>query len=231
MKIYARQIPPEHQKSPVFHPGMFPEDIAVYGNRDYNEHCPPVFNRVYDALYNATLLDAWEDVNRGEYWHSWKQALNEIIPPEGRGEYTREERKHKIPDILYRYYNARSAEENRIICELIEIVTGEPWQTTTIRGCCQGDWQYICYPVNKWSARAVEAFETEYFNTGSEWVVHNGDSEPETPDEIDGFCCYVHAWQTEDIKKEIANAYGEPDANVILYEFSGYTKIAHYTEV
>ena len=233
MKIYARQIPPEYQESPLFmDPESFPDNIAVFGNRDYNSHFPPVFERVYNALRDGSALDAWQDVNNGDYWYSWRQALNMIIPPEGRGEYTREERKHKIPDLLWRYYNARrECDENAIMCELLEIVTGEPWSVGTIRGTCQSEWQEIFYPVNAWSAEALHYFEIEYFNTGSEWNVHIGNAEPEAPEDIDGFSIYCYGGSYDEIKKEIAKAYGEPGADVILYEFSGYSRIANYTEV
>ena len=51
MKIYARQIPPEYQESPLFLGAeFFPDDIAVYGNRDYKEHIPAVFERIRGAL-------------------------------------------------------------------------------------------------------------------------------------------------------------------------------------
>lgn len=41
MKIYAKQVPPEYQESPLFlGDEFFPDDIAVCGNRDYMEHCP-----------------------------------------------------------------------------------------------------------------------------------------------------------------------------------------------
>lgn len=38
--IYARQVPPEEQESPLWYDLYFPDDIAVFGNRDFNEHIP-----------------------------------------------------------------------------------------------------------------------------------------------------------------------------------------------
>lgn len=232
MKIYARQIPPEYQNSPLFlSPECFPVDIAVFGNRDYNAHIPPVFERVYNALYHGSALEAWEDSNAGDYWSDWTRDVYYIIPPEGRGNYTREELEHKIPDICNRYYNARSAEENSVICELMEIVTGEPWKWRTIRGVCQSDWQEVFYPVSAWSKEALKQFEIEYFNTGSEWLVHDTNVEPEAPEDIDGFSIYCYSWNADGIREEIRNAYGAPGADVVLYEFSGYSRIANYREV
>ena len=137
---------------------------------------------------------------------------------------------HRIR-VCLELYGTRKYYEGDYILEMLEAITGEAWKTTTIRGCCQSDWQDVYYPVNAWSAEAIAHFETEYFNTGSEWMVHDGNTEPETPEDIDGFCCYCHEWRTEDIKKEIADAAGYPDAEVILYEHTGYTRIAQYREV
>lgn len=234
MKIYAKQVPPEYQESPLYL-GDFPEDIAVYGNRHYNKHLPPVFERVYDALESGDLLEAWEAINDngGGHYYNWASALCMLVPENGRGPYTREERKHKWPDIAWRYYNASpgSLDEDIALCEALELATGEAWETGTIRGCCQGDWQNVCYPVKNWSREALEEFETEYFNTGSEWFVHDENTEPDGPEDINGFSCYCHGWKTEDIKKEIADAYGSADAEVILYEFSGWSRAATYKEV
>lgn len=236
MKIYAKQVPPEYQESPLFlWAGCFPEDIAVYGNRDYNTHLPPVFERVYNALESGDLLEAWEDINDNGhgYYYNWASALVMLVPKDGRNPYTREERKHKWPDIARRYAEASrgSFEEDQALCDALELATGEAWETATIRGNCQGEWQLVCYPVKNWSREALDAFETEYFNTGSEWIIHDGNTEPDGPEGIDGFSCYCHGWRTEDIKKEIAEAYGAIDADVILYEFAGYSRITQYREV
>ena len=236
MKIYAKQVPPEYQESPLFMGiGCFPEDIALYGNRHYHKHLPPVFERVYNALKSGDLLEAWEDINDNGngYYYNWASALVMLVPEAGRGPYTREERKHKWPDIARRYAEASrgSWEEDQALCDALELATGEAWETGTIHGCCQGDWQQICYPVKHWSREALDTFETEYFNTGSEWIIHDGNTEPDGPEDIDGFSCYCHGRRTEDIKKEIAEVYGAPDAEVILYEFAGYSRITQYREV
>lgn len=236
MKLYAKQVPPEYQESPLFlGPEFFPDDIAVYGNRDYNEHIPDVFKRVRDALYSGDLLDTWEDFKRGDcyYYDTWAEALAALVPETGRGPYTREERKKKWPDIAWRYYNASrgSWEEDQALCDALELATGETWKTGTIRGCCQGDWANVCYPVKRWTPEALEAFETEYFNTGTEWMVSSENAGAAERDGLDSISCYCHGWRTEDIKKELAEAFGAPGAEVILYEFTGYTRTPNYREV
>ena len=234
MKLYAKQVPPEYQESPLFL-GDFPDNIAVYGNRHYNEHFPDVFKRVYTALYSGELLEAWEDLNRdgGGYYYNWESALIMLVPPEGRGPYTREERKHKWPDIAWRYCNARqgSQAEDQALCDALELATGEAWETGALRGTCQGKWVQVCYPVKSWSPEALEAFETEYFNTGTEWMVSLPGAGMDERDGLDSFSCYCHGWKLEEIKKEIADAAGYPGATVILQRFTGYTQIPNYEEV
>lgn len=53
MKIYARQIAPEHQESPLFYDDMFPDNIIVSGNRNYKARTIPAFdqiNRYFDEM-------------------------------------------------------------------------------------------------------------------------------------------------------------------------------------
>lgn len=229
-KVYARQIPPEHQESPLFlGDEFFPDDVAVFGNRNYNEHCPPVFDRVYSVLYEGELLDAWDEQREGRGYKTWADALNDLVPPEGREPYTREERKHKWPDLLAKFWGAKSKEYNAIYCEALELITGKKWLHGKIRGNCQGDWQDIIYPAEK-GQDWLKWFEIEYFNTGSEWMVHDEEDEPESPEEISGFTVYCHGWSDEEIRAEIAETAGENPADVVLYGFDGWTQIARYAE-
>ena len=234
MKIYARQIAPECQESPLFIcDDCFPENINVFGNSRYNSHTSEVFDLVYNALVSGDLLDEWERIkdNGNGWYNSWKEALGDMLQPEGRGAYTREERKKTIPDILYKYYGASKREENSIICELMDIVTGKKWDYTVIRGCCQGEWQEVIYLADEWSRKALDAFETEYFNTGSEWIVHEEDTTPESPEDIEGFSVYCHGWSDDEIKAEILEAAGKEGDEVVLYKFAGYHQVPVYSLV
>ena len=63
MKVYARQISPEYQESPLFiGDEFFPDNIAVFGNRDYVEHFPEIVQRVREILNNGELADILENV-------------------------------------------------------------------------------------------------------------------------------------------------------------------------
>ena len=57
--IYARQIAPEWQESPIFLDGMFPENIVVTGNRDYISRTTAEYDRVLDTLESyAEVLES-----------------------------------------------------------------------------------------------------------------------------------------------------------------------------
>ena len=110
----------------------------------------------------------------------------------------------------------RSADLNNIMCEVLTIVARQEYNWKTIRGCCQGDWNYIFYPVEEYSNSYLHSFETMYFNTGSEWIIHDSDSIPESADDIDGYSMYC---VTYDVQKEIAEAEGVNPEDVVLYEY------------
>ena len=226
IKIYARQVPPEHQESPLSYHDIDTDYINLTSNRSYNEHISLVFEEVRDALHEGTILDEWEGINDhgNSGYYTWEDALRDIIPPSGRGEYTRAERL-KIPQIAKEYYTSRSGnDENDKICELLGIVTGQEWSWRTLRGCCQSDWIEAFYPVNAWPGDSLNHFEAEYFNTGSEWIIHDGE-EPETPDNIEGFSMYCI---TYDPREEIAAELGVKPEEVQLYHFDGWERSAKW---
>ena len=148
-----------------------------------------------------------------------------------------------FPGVIFhgnRFYNSHTTPEfdaiyNRFddeksILRALHLVTGRRYEKRTIRGSCQGDWQNIYYPVADYTREALDILETEYFNTGTEWIIHDGDSIPENPDDIDGFSIYCHGWSDEQIRTEIADAYGTQGAEVIRYKFTGWSRSAQYEE-
>ena len=72
------------------------------------------------------------------------------------------------------------------------------------------------YPVDEYSNDDIRTFEAYYFNTGSEWIIHDSDSIPENANDIDGYSMYC---VTYDAQKEIAAAEGVNPEDVVLYEY------------
>lgn len=220
-KIIARQVPPEFQESPLTW-GDWPEGVILYGNRDYNDH-PRDFARNLERNLGE-LADAWDDFNNGlSAWHgSWADALADLVTPDGRPEYTREERKNAWPGLLARYCEDGDAPE--ILAAALTLITGREWDCCTLRGCCQGDWQYCIYDATIWTGHGLECLEMEYFNTGSEWTFE---------EETEGGCCsvYCYEWSDDGIRREIADAAGVEPEEVQLLKFAGYVQTAKYEEV
>lgn len=229
MTIYAKQVPPEYQESPLLlTPYDWPENVFVFGNRHFNEHADKL-NDLREAIESAG--DEWDELQAGECNYStWGDVLADLLPPwdTHRG-YTRAERK-QWADICIRYYEAKSYEENGILCEALELISGEAWKEGTIRGCCQGDWQEIIYPAiygREW----LECFEMEYFNTGSQWIIHDETDAPDGPEDISGYSIYCYGWNNEKIRLEIAEASGCNPSEVVLYAFSDWVRTPDYVEV
>lgn len=228
MTIYAKQVPPEYQESPLFFEGSWPEKVYVFGNRhliqrdDFLQTLRAGMEEAADALAALQLGHGWYD--------NWIDVLADLLPPmDTRGEYTRAERMHWI-ELCDQYCEAREADENDILCDALALISGEKWANGTIRGCCQGDWQEVIYPA-EYGREWLRDFETEYFNTGTEWIIHDEDFTPEDPDEISGFSVYCLGWNNDLIRAEIAEYSGGCPENVTLFSFNGWSRSASYEEV
>lgn len=231
MTIYAKQVPPEYQESPLFWDDATTEGIELFGNRSYIRRTSALFDRLPDVL--DELTDIWIDFSsnqRPAWYDSWADALADLAAPEGRTEYTREERKSTWPALLTAWENHNGNDENKLFCRALELITGRAWDYCTLRGCCQGDWQDCIYPADDWDGDALERLEAEYFNTGTEWIVHDESDAPDGPEDINGFSVYCTAWNSDGIRQEIADAAGGKPEDVKLYEFTGFAKIAQYKE-
>lgn len=225
-KVYARQIPPEYQESPLFLDESFwPADVFVYGNRDFHEHGN--ISEYAHAL--EEIAGVFEDMQSG---YGWTKDLGYAIRcevPSGHCENFTRAQRLEIVKLAKQYAESDrgSYDEEQALLLFLELLSGKEYAAATIRGCCQGDWQKIMYPAD-WTRTQVEIFETEYFNTGSEWMVHDEETEPESPEEINGFTMYCHGWSDDDIRAEIAEETGVDPADVVLYKFSSWSRSATY---
>ena len=166
-------------------------------------------------------MKVFDDMQRGDGWtDDLAHAIHCELPEEYRREYSRPERL-KMVELANEYCFAKSYEENDVLCKVLELITGKTWDHGTIRGCCQGDWQDIIFPA-EYGREWLEHFETEYFNTGSEWIID--------PDG-DNVSAYAHSWNNDGIRVELADAIGTTPENITLLAFSGWKRSAEYAEV
>lgn len=228
MTVFARQIAPEDQESPLFYD--FPDNIAVCGNHYFIDRGPDIFFNTREFLWQGILTEVLEyPQNWTHYYKNEVEAIIDYFPPQNRNDYTKEEINALRSFVLDFSCCARSHEDD-ILCKVLSIVDGKRWDYKTIRGCTQSDWQKAYFPVAEWSAEDLKAFEVEYFNMGSEWIIDEGNFDPELddPENIFGSSVYCTG---DDVKQEIAACTGESQENIILYAFDGYTRTAKYKQV
>ena len=194
MKIKAYQAAPEYQEAPLWAFNEMPEGVEICGNKDYERHTSETFDEVLKCLEYGDFSDF-------EFTGYKAERLEELCNK----------------------YGTRGADDEGIIAEALSIVTGQKWEYKQISGCCQSDWNYIYYKADEWTAKALEYFETEYFNTGDEWRI-----EDEEGDDMGRV--YTHEWTDDEKKREIAEQIGVDPGEVTLYLFDGWTKTAKYKE-
>lgn len=229
-KIYAKQISPEHQESPLFW-DIWPENVICDGNRSFKRHTTDLYDRILDAYDEAAYY--YQELGnhpRSSDYKNLTDLVNDFFPPsEYRGRNYSTQNLHKIRRAL-ELYETRGYYQGEHIPAMLEGITGKAWSTATIRGCCQGDWQDIIYPA-EYGPEWLKCFEAEYFNTGTEWSVHDDETPPDGPENIFGVSIYCHGWSDDEIKKEIAESFGGTAENVVLYTFTGWKRTAQYEEV
>lgn len=218
--VYAVQIAPEFQESPLFLDLCFPENIIVTGNRDFKSHTTVE----YDTLMENYDRMAWD-------WENYHDCtLAELLASYGferlDGKTWTTVQRGKWRKLLESNYDFG---DDEIILPALELITGIKWDVTCIKGYCQGDWQYMYYPVNQWDSNDIHRFESEYFNTGSEWHIHDGENTPEKPEDVIGYCEYFSDnMDIDDIKLYLANEHGVLVENVVLYVYTGSHSVADY---
>lgn len=221
MKIYAKQVPPEYQESPLFM-DEWPENVYVFGNRYYKDHGGDNIENIKNSMYDAA--DELKALFRGaSNYNSFIDIINNFLPaPENKKEYSRADRlKWRELLLSFGYY---SDIDDDAITAALELITGDEYDAAQIRGCCQGDWNNVIYPA-KYGREWLDNFEIEYFNTGDEWRVYYDD------DDENGFYIYTHAWDDDGKRAEIADAAGVDPADVVLYAFDEWERTPKYKEV
>ena len=218
-KIYAKQVSPEFQGdfiSDIFAYDEAFSNITVCGNDRLYCRQTEVFTRVYDALNSGDL--AYYIDNIGDCYSPYTtatEAINDYLYREDGKRYSCKDI-HELKELIEEYSTCDCSKENDIICKVLSIVTRQDYDYTSIRGYCQGDWNEVFYPIDEYSNDDIRTFEAYYFNTGSEWIIHDCDGMPESAEDIDGYSMYC---VTDDVQKEIAEAEGVNPEDVVLYEY------------
>lgn len=116
--------------------------------------------------------------------------------------------------------------EEEFVLKYLEFKNGVPYKRITIRGCCQGDWNKL-YAQADMTYEEIRKIEAYYFNLGTGVCIEDSDKELQ-PEEIKGYYLYFPTWDTNEIKRRIAEYENVDVSQVVLYEFDGYVKIPKY---
>lgn len=227
MKVYARQVAPEYQEAPLsLGDEFYPDGIILDGNKDYLSRKTNAYEKVL-----TYIDDAFEDIEKIQVKEGWYKTVTECImdyfKPEHKEKYTTNEIA-EWKKIITDYHSSSHKEEYRQICLALLLITGKKYAHKTICGCCQRDWQEVYYPVDDVD---IDCFATEYFNTGTEWIVHDENEVPESPEDISGSSIYCYSWNDDGIRKEISDYNGCAPEDVVLYRHAGYTQVSHYEQI
>lgn len=226
MKIYASQVPPEYQESPLMlDESFFPDDVILDGNRDYRSHTTPAYDRIIEYMDDAQeALDDLENYPDDAYYKDATEAINAIFPRDDGKRYSTRQI-HAWKAIITEW-----DQDDDQVCDALELITGNAYVSTTIRGCCQSDWQDAFFPAS-WGRGSIEELEAEYFNTGSEWAVCETDDDIQDVSDLDDqdlVYMYTTSWNDDDTKKEIADAFNGTANDVTLFPFSGFSRVASW---
>jgi len=233
-KIYARQIPPEHQESPLYTICQSRD-----GKLDLSDEWPGI-SLTGNRRYNGYKTGAMEDAERAttdaaEEWSNARENgehtriidvldLYEIYKHNGKRWTPRElgQWKRLFEDYGSNPYDGRNADRRTV--DALELITGKRYAETTLRGCVQGEWISCYYPVDDYTHKDLDRLEMEYFNTGEEW--HVFDDDPDDGDPQEDFTMYVYSYKDDEKRQEIAAAagWGTPE-EVELHKFSGWTQL------
>lgn len=224
MKVYAKQVPPEYQQSPLFMED-WPANVFVFGNRDFTDHSGRL-DDIRRGLEN--IADTFDEMQRGAAWTrngDLHAAIWYELPRDSGAGYTRAERL-QIVELAIDYCGAmNSSSENDALCAALELVTGQKYEHAQITGSTQSDWNNVIYPA-EYGREWLCIFEAEYFNTGDEWEISEN-----APESIDCYYFYTHEWSDDGKRAEIAAAAGVDPGDVILYTFTGWSRTPEYMEV
>lgn len=232
MTIYAKQVRPEYQESPFYlwgaanaYPG-----VIFKGNRHFHSHTTPEYDAIRDGLDDLTnCIDTDGKFIYGVWYENITEAVNSLMPaPQHKARYSTRDIK-AWREIASEWYLL--TDEKQAICRALQLVTGKEYEYITIRGCSQGDWQEIIFPAAEYDRDALAILEADYFNTGTEWIIHDESSTPEGPEDISGYSLYCYGWNNDMIRQEIADAAGAEPAAVIMYEYAGIYTIPKYNKV
>lgn len=208
MKIYLLEKSPEHTDSSIYYDirEWTSRGVSIVGNRNFYEHKSEEYERAEKAF--CDFLEYYDENEKAEFLRDYFPNLSDVDGEKLIALFEKGERFHQIA------------------AAVLTITTGGKYVSSCLRGCCQNEWQYIILPEEE--EKNVNYFESMYFNTGTEYSIRQADDGEEvTPENFHNgeiYGEYLTEWNEEKMKKNIAEACGVNENDVIIFKIvSSYT--------
>lgn len=227
-KIIFKQVQPENQIGADFY-CIEEWPVIITGNRWYSDINESEYKEILHAIEN--LQNVQEESPTPEEWPEFLEDINYYFPPKDsdifgkikkHSAYTPEELaelKAIFCDNSEKWVRLWKNTE-ALVCRLLSLQYGEKWEMAEICGYCQGEWNYLFYPVclESDNFNFIRYIEDVYFNKGSEWIEQKEE-------------CRYYVPAYEDTRQFLAAEVWEKPENITLLAFDRYIQMPKYKEI
>lgn len=197
--------------------------LAILGGRDFQDFKFEEFEKA--EKYFDDFINEFESIlKKDEYGfhYTYSEVVNAYFRKNNGKKYTTKE-VHKFKLLYEKIETERTYDFEDYACEILELMTGEKYEKTAIRGCSQGDYAEIIHPITI-TKDTIDYIEACYFGTGTEYCIYEEETqEILSVEELENNCDdfefdYTALWNATLYKQELAKRYNLPLGNIIVYE-------------
>lgn len=189
-------------------------NIVIDGGREFTGYNDDIIKR---ARY---LYDNYEGYDYTVYYNSkLTDFLSENLPEKQNGKKWAPCEVARVRHILTNNNLKYSEALQELTTALLSILNGEKYGFALLRGSMQCEVVGFYYPLS-YTHKDIDYIEGVFFGTGALIVVDEQDREDDeevNPEDIDGYSFYTVAYNSDDIKKEVAENEGCKPEEVELY--------------
>lgn len=241
-RYFIKQVPPDAQRSHLLedYAGRLNETLFVYGNRNYREYVSDYFKNLVTVCLDGGLIEKWLYDEKFEDENKIETLRNKIKMPDGSDIHLEDATKFALEfeERVAEWFDGKLPKKiNDLvkyigICEIMSFVSKHTWTYTGIYGKNYlndpSQKTIIFYDTRDWNEDDTVQFESEYFNTGTEWIIHDRDFVPETAGDIDGYYLYTRETEINEIKDDIARRLNCMPEEIQAYVFKQYIHFPIY---
>lgn len=233
-KLYAKQF------NDVFDTNIYFDFVEEAKNLKFAINCGDCFtpysfnefNRIENEF--SYFLQEYGKILNNDYYKNYNnltELVNDLFYRDNGKKYNTHE-VNKFKKLYYKVFEDRTYNFLDYVCEILEIMTGEKYEKTAIRGCSQGDYAEVIHP--QLDREIIKYIEICYFGTGTEFGLYfANDNEEITAENCNDFdfnddFIYYDYWNAEEFKKHLSKVYGVEIDNITVFTITDTKIIKHY---